>query len=304
MSLTAIRATALVLLAQFQPVSSPPSDPAHEPRTVPGRILWMEDERWVGDGELADLVRGSAPEHRERAIVAAGRIGESADALRLLLTESQTEAASLATKLDALRYPGWLTDYLRNGMPMFPNWQPYAPNGADADAVAGFVASQTTPELTWKDVERFRELWPRDFVIKGIMHPEDAERAVALGADGIMVSNHGARQLDRAPSPLEVLPAIEATVGERTTLMLDSGVRRGADVLTALCLGAKFVFVGRPTLYGAAAGGTAGATKALDIFRREIDLVMGQIGVPTLDRLGPDFLMWERDLDQRLNRRP
>jgi L-lactate dehydrogenase (cytochrome)/(S)-mandelate dehydrogenase len=208
----------------------------------------------------------------------------------------------LGTKLDALRYPGWLSEYLKNGTPMFPNWLPYAGNGASADKVADLVASQTTAPLTWKDVERFREIWPRNFVLKGVMHPEDAERAVALGCDGIMVSNHGARQLDRAPSPLEVLPAIQATVGDRTTLMLDSGVRRGADVITALCLGAKFCFVGRPTLYGAAAGGTAGAAKALSIFRREIDLVMGQIGVPTLDRLGPDYLLWERD--PASNRRP
>jgi L-lactate dehydrogenase (cytochrome)/(S)-mandelate dehydrogenase len=209
---------------------------------------------------------------------------------------------SLGTRLDALRYPGWLADYLRNGTPMFPNWQPYAPAGADADTVAAFVASQTTPELTWKDVERFRALWPRSFVLKGIMHPEDAARAADLGCDGVMVSNHGGRQLDRAPSPLEVLPAIAATVGERLTLLLDSGVRRGADVLTALCLGAKFVFCGRPTLYGAAAGGSAGAAKALGIFRREIDLTMGQIGVASLDKLGPDFLLWERE--PGANRRP
>ena len=209
---------------------------------------------------------------------------------------------SLGTRLDALRYPAWLAAYLKNGTPMFPNWLPYAGAGADADRVADLVASETTAPLTWKDVERFRQLWPRDFVMKGIMHPEDAERAAELGVNGIIVSNHGARQLDRAPSPLEVLPAIDAVVGERLTLMLDSGVRRGADVITSLCLGARFVFCGRPTLYGAAAGGLDGAKKALTIFRREIDLVMGQIGVATLDRLGPDYLLWEREPGS--NRRP
>jgi L-lactate dehydrogenase (cytochrome)/(S)-mandelate dehydrogenase len=102
---------------------------------------------------------------------------------------------------------------------------------------------------------------------------------------------------------VEVLPTIRDAVGDKLTLMLDSGVRRGVDALTALCLGAKFVFVGRATLYGAAAGGTAGATKAINILRREIDLTMGQIGCPSLDQLGPAFLMWDRDDDWRRNRR-
>jgi L-lactate dehydrogenase (cytochrome)/(S)-mandelate dehydrogenase len=208
-----------------------------------------------------------------------------------------------STKFEALRHPGWLASYLKNGTPMFSNWAPYAGKDADADAVAAFVATQTAAPLTWRDVENFRRLWPRNFVIKGIMHPDDALRAHSLGVDGIMVSNHGARQLDRAPSPLEVFPAIRDAVGDRMTLMLDSGVRRGVDALIARCLGVKFVFVGRATLYGAAAGGKAGAAAAINILRREIDLSMGQIGVPSLDQLGPDFLMWDHDDDWRRNRR-
>lgn len=211
---------------------------------------------------------------------------------------------SLATKLEALRHPGWLADYLKAGTPMFSNWAPYAGKDANADQVATFVASQTNAPLTWRDVENFRRLWPRKFVIKGIMHPDDAIRAASLGVDGIMVSNHGARQLDRAPSPLEVFPAIRDAVGDKMTLMLDSGVRRGVDALTALCLGAKFVFVGRATLYAAAVGGKAGVTDVVNILRREIDLTLAQIGCPSLDQLGPDFLMWDRDDDRRRNRRP
>ena len=123
------------------------------------------------------------------------------------------------------------------------------------------------------------------------MHPDDAVQAAQIGVDGIMVSNHGGRQLDQAPAALEMLPAICAAVGDKLTVMLDSGVRRGGDILTALCLGARFVFVGRATLYGTAAGGLSGAQKAIDILRKEIDLVMGQIGCPSLDRIGPDFLL-------------
>ena len=210
---------------------------------------------------------------------------------------------SLRTRLDALRHPGWLADYLRHGMPMFENWVPYAGEGASADEVAAFVTSQTTAPLTWADVEKFRRLWPGNFVLKGIMHPDDAFRASELGVDGIVVSNHGARQLDRAPSPLEVLPAINAAVGDKMTLMLDSGVRRGADALIALCLGAKFVFLGRATLYGASAGGTAGAARAIEILHDEIDLNMRQIGCPELKYLGPELLLWSDPEELRRNRR-
>lgn len=193
--------------------------------------------------------------------------------------------------LEALMHPGWIASYLRRGIPRFDNWAPYAAPGADAKAIAAFVARQIPCSVTWQDLENFRRLWPRQLVVKGIMHPDDAARAVQIGVDGIMVSNHGGRQLDHAPAPLEMLPAICAAVADKAAVMLDSGVRRGADVLTALCLGARFVFVGRATLYGAAAGGLPGAHKAIDILRKEIDLVMGQIGCPSLDGLGPGFLL-------------
>jgi L-lactate dehydrogenase (cytochrome)/(S)-mandelate dehydrogenase len=197
--------------------------------------------------------------------------------------------------LEALRHPGWIANYLRHGgMPVFGNWAPYARPGAGANEVADFLSSQTPfPGQTWRDFETYRRLWPRTLVIKGIMHRDDAVRAAELGADGIMISNHGGRQLDRAPSPLEVLPAIKAAVGDKLTLMLDSGVRRGADVVIARCLGARFIFVGRATLYGTAAAGFAGARRAIDILRGEIDLVLAQMGCPVFDDLGPAWLMDE-----------
>lgn len=193
--------------------------------------------------------------------------------------------------LEALTHPLWIARYLRHGMPRFENWAPYAEPGADAKAIAALVARQIPCSVTWRDLETFRRLWPRHLVVKGILHPDDAVRAAEIGVDGIVVSNHGGRQLDQAPAPLEVLPAICAAAGDKLTVMLDSGVRRGADILTALCLGARFVFVGRATLYGAAAGGLPGVRKAIGILRREIDLVMGQIGCPRLEALGPGFLL-------------
>ena len=198
---------------------------------------------------------------------------------------------------EALTHPGWVVEYLRHrgGAPMLENWQPYAPNGADAEDVYKFSRSLLPNNAqTWRDLETYRRLFPRKLVVKGIMHPGDAIRAADTGVDGVIVSNHGGRQLDQAPASLDVLPAISAAVGERLSVMLDSGVRRGADILIALCLGARFVFMGRPTLYGAAAGGISGVKKAIDILREEIDVVMAQIGCPSLAELGPDFL-WRED---------
>ena len=197
---------------------------------------------------------------------------------------------SLETRLDAMSHPGWLAGYLKNGMPVISNWLPYAKNGANADDVAGLVTEQVTAPLTWDSVARFRDLWPRNLVLKGIMHVEDAIKAAEVGVDGIVVSNHGARQLDRAPASLEVLPGIVAAVGDRMTVMLDSGIQRGSDIVTALCLGAKFVFTGRFTLYGVTAGAKPGAVKALDIIGQEVDMIMAQMGAPDIASLGDEFI--------------
>jgi (S)-mandelate dehydrogenase len=198
--------------------------------------------------------------------------------------------------LEAMTHPRWVIDYMRHGgAPTLGNWAPHAGNGADKAAAIELGRGQTPAAAqTWRDLERYRRLFPGPLVVKGILHPADAIRAAEIGVDGIIVSNHGGRQLDQAPASLDALPPIAAAVGNRLTVMLDSGVRRGADILVAFCLGARFVFFGRPTLYGAVAGGVAGVTKAIDIFRNEIDLVMAQIGCPSLAELGPDFL-WRDD---------
>jgi len=193
--------------------------------------------------------------------------------------------------LDALGHPVWLYRYLRGGgVPMMQNWQPYAQPGASADTVADLFAAQTPGHHTWADFEATRRLWTGNLLIKGVLHPDDARRAVELGADGIFVSNHGGRQLDRAPSPLDMLPAIREAVGDRARIVMDSGVRRGSDAVVARCLGAEIAFMGRTALYGAVAGGLRGATRTLDILRAEIDLTLGQIGCASVAALGPEML--------------
>jgi L-lactate dehydrogenase (cytochrome)/(S)-mandelate dehydrogenase len=188
---------------------------------------------------------------------------------------------------DLLRHPRWLAGYLSNGgLPVMENWAPYAPANADAVTVAQTMKAHYFATQTWEDFQRIRNHWRGKLVTKGIMHPTDAERAARLGADGVIISNHGGRQLDAAPTALEILPQIRAAVPAGHAVMLDGGFRRGADVVIAKCLGAEFVFLGRATLYGAIAGGERGAARAIAIMRDEMMRIMAQIGrqaVPSLD---------------------
>jgi L-lactate dehydrogenase (cytochrome)/(S)-mandelate dehydrogenase len=200
---------------------------------------------------------------------------------------------TLPTILEAMLHPAWVINYYKDGgLPMLANWKKYAKEGSTPDQVADLFASQT-PDASqaWNDLEAIRNLWPGKLLVKGIMHPEDARLAVSMGVDGILVSNHGGRQLDNMPSPVDMLPMIRNAVGPDVALLLDSGIRRGSDIVAALCMGADFVLTGRATLYGATAGGLAGVKKAVSILKREIDLVLGQIGAPNLEALGPHYLL-------------
>ena len=144
--------------------------------------------------------------------------------------------------------------------------------------------------LTWDDLRVLRKMWPNLLLVKGILHPQDATSAVDCGADGVIVSNHGGRNLDGIISPMEALPEIVDAVGKRATVLVDSGFRRGTDVVKALALGAKAVQIGRSTLYGVAAGGEEGAARALAIFRDEIDRVLALIGCRSIAELTTEFL--------------
>ncbi|MET0542874.1 MAG: alpha-hydroxy acid oxidase [Variovorax sp.] len=202
---------------------------------------------------------------------------------------------TLPVVLEALGHPAWVLRYLRTGgIPMMSNWAPYGHAGASAAEVADLYGTLTpAPMIQWQTLERIRAQWNGPLVVKGLLHPEDARQAAAMGVDALIVSNHGGRQLDVAPSPLEMLPAIRAAVGDKVELMLDSGVRRGSDIVIARCLGARFATFGRPTLFGAAAGGARGIARALQIVRNEIDMVMAQIGCSSFDALDERYLRVE-----------
>ena len=200
---------------------------------------------------------------------------------------------SLALAWQGLSHPRWLLGtftrtLLQHGMPHFENNA--ATRGAPivSRTVARDMASRG--HFTWTNLRRIREQWRGRLVVKGILHADDARQACDVGADGIIVSNHGGRQLDGAVSPLRVLPGIVAACPD-TVVMMDSGVRRGTDALKALALGARLVFVGRPFNYAAAVGGLAGAARAASLLQQEILRDMAMLGINRLDELGP-ALLW------------
>jgi (S)-mandelate dehydrogenase len=194
--------------------------------------------------------------------------------------------------LQGLAAPAWTWRYLRSGgIPLMQNWQPYAAPGATANEVANLFGSETpAPAQTWAVLEAIRKQWRGPLVAKGVLHPADAKHCADIGVDGIIVSNHGGRQLDSVPSPMDMLPSIVSEVRGRTEILIDGGFRRGSDIVKALCLGANAALFGRPAIFGAAAAGPAGAKRVLDIFRGEIDLVMGQMGATGVEQLGPEHL--------------
>src|SRR4051795_353627 len=191
---------------------------------------------------------------------------------------------------DVIFKPAWLWEIVRHGLPGMANFDGYrfsTPSGTD---IATAVGREMDAALDWEAIRRIRDLWPRKLLLKGVERPDDAERAASVGCDGVVVSNHGGRQLDGATATLDALPAISSTVGKKITVLLDGGVRRGVDILKARALGAQAVLTGRATLFGAMAGGEAGASRALEILSSELVRAMQLCGVRSIDEIGPELL--------------
>jgi L-lactate dehydrogenase (cytochrome) len=197
---------------------------------------------------------------------------------------------TLSKFIDFATKPAWVAGMLRGKRRTFGNIAGHIKGTDDITALGTWTASQFDTTLNWKDVDWIRSIWPGKLILKGILDVEDANEAVKTGAQAMVVSNHGGRQLDGAPSSIEALPEIVDAVGSRMEIMFDSGVRSGQDVMRALALGAKSCMIGRAYVHGLGGGGEAGVAKAIDIIRNELLTTMGLCGVNTIAEIDDHVL--------------
>jgi len=197
----------------------------------------------------------------------------------------------LKNVIDIATKPAWAFSMLRSKNKTFGNLAGHVEGMEDVTSLAQWTNSQFDPALNWKDVEWIKKHWPGKLIIKGILDVDDAKTAVKLGADAVVVSNHGGRQLDGAPSSISALPAIAQAIGSDTEVLFDGGIRTGADILRALALGARACLIGRAYVYGLGAGGRAGVAKAIDILAKELSVAMALTGTTRVADIGPQVLV-------------
>jgi isopentenyl diphosphate isomerase/L-lactate dehydrogenase-like FMN-dependent dehydrogenase len=264
-----------------------------------GGTLWMQLYMWADRKLSHQLVRRASAAGFEALLVTVdGAVAGNREYNRRNGFSVPFKYNSKNTT-DVLMHPRWmfgvLGRYIANGgMPQRVNF----PAELQSKITTAYGGNKETrsDSLNWDDLKALRDIWPGKLLVKGLLHPDDAAKSVEHGADGVIVSNHGGRNCDMAPAPIEVLPDIVKAVGHRTTIIFDSGVRRGSDVVKALALGAKMVLIGRSTLYGTAAAGYAGAKRALDIYRGEISRGMANISCNKVSEIGPQHIAYQQNL--------
>src|SRR5450755_238165 len=193
--------------------------------------------------------------------------------------------------IDVASKPAWAWSILNGKRKTFGNLAGHVQGMENVNQLAKWVGEQFDPALSWKDVEWIKKIWPGKLILKGILDADDAKTAVKLGADAIVVSNHGGRQLDGAPSSISALPAIADAVGGDTEVLFDGGIRTGADIMRALALGARACLIGRAYIYGLGAGGKAGVAKAIDILEKELSVIMALTGTNNIKDIGGHVLV-------------
>ncbi|MFL2669144.1 MAG: alpha-hydroxy acid oxidase [Alphaproteobacteria bacterium] len=265
-----------------------------------GGRLWMQLYMWKEKHYSDELVKKAARNGFE-ALLWTVDIGHGANREHNLRNGFATPyVLNIKSVVDMLRHPTWLSTvmgryFMNGGMPRHVNY----PEGYQMP-ITGNVSkmedkkptTKRADQLSWDDVDRLRDIFPGKLLIKGIMRADDAEEAIEHGVDGIVVSNHGGRNMDSAPAPIQVLPEIVKAVDGRMTVIVDSGVRRGSDIVKCIALGADMVLAGRATLYGTAAGGEAGAAKAIGILKGEMKRTMAYIGTQRISNITRDVI-WE-----------
>jgi len=189
--------------------------------------------------------------------------------------------------LDAVTHPRWALSQIRHGLPQLANFA--SPNATDVNAQAALMRRQMDASFCWEDLQALRDAWPGILIVKGIVTPADASRCRELGIDAVVLSNHGGRQIEDVPAPIDLLAEI-SNQNAMPPLLVDGGIRRGADAAKALALGAKAVLLGRAILYGLAAAGEEGASHVLEILAAEVDTTLALIGCPEAARLDRQFI--------------
>jgi L-lactate dehydrogenase (cytochrome) len=197
---------------------------------------------------------------------------------------------TLGTAFDAMTKPGWALNVLSGRRKSFGNLEGRIPDAKSLTTLSHWIAGQFDPTLSWKDVEWVKKLWGGKLILKGILDVEDARIAASTGADAIVVSNHGGRQLDGTVSSIRALPEVAQAVGDRIEVLFDGGIRSGQDVLRALALGAKGTMIGKSFAYGLGAMGEAGVTKVLEILQKELDVTMALCGLRDVKDASPAIL--------------
>ncbi|MGH2887055.1 MAG: alpha-hydroxy acid oxidase, partial [Solirubrobacteraceae bacterium] len=223
--------------------------------------------------------------------VLGNREGERRQGYTRAGTMGRTLTLTPAQALDMARHPQWVVDLFRHRRGSMRNLLPQAGLQAAFQSIEILHREIDRATFAWDDLQWIREHWPGSVYVKGLLDPEDAVRAVALGCEGVVVSNHGGRQLDHSLAALDALPPIVAAVGDRAEVRLDGGVRRGTDVVKALALGARAVLIGRPQIYGLIVGRERGVVDVLEIFRSELDRALTLMGVESVHELGHSSLI-------------
>ena len=261
-------------------------------RSAPGLRHWWQLYVFGGDEVWQELVRRADANGCEALILTTNaQIFGNREWQRR--NQASQDRLSVSSAVDAALHPDWFVKtLLPTGMPRFPDALDFIPKSHHGlFQSSDWIRDHQPKSLSWDTVAKIRQRWTRPFILKGILNLEDVRRAVDAGVDGIVISTHGGRQLDWAVAPLDLLPKAREIVGDRVLLFLSGGLRRGTDLLKALCLGADAVLAGRSILYGLCAAGAPGVEHAVKILRKEAEDAMGLLGASSVTELAPDFLL-------------
>ena len=198
---------------------------------------------------------------------------------------------SISTLIDLALKPSWCFSMLKTNRRSFRNVVGHVDGVSDLSSLSAWVGEAFDLKFTWDDIAEIKDLWGGKLILKGVLDPEDAEKAMKCGADALIVSNHGGRQLDGAPSSISMLPEIISAVGNNASVWVDGGIRSGQDILKAVALGARGTLIGRPYLYGLGALGEAGVTKCLQIIQKELEISMALCGHTNIDNVTQDIIL-------------